>query len=167
MSGSKSFASFTNRTVYLSRPPGFRRAFDAAERNGRFGRIQCQRGEKNSSRGKRRVLICRETVRVKVGGKAILASFLKVEGRGTLVGAKDRSERGMDRRIGRWSEPKSPSTSQEQDKAREKGAKKMSGEERWRRVGVSGSLRGRRSEMTQSNTSSSRGSEVPLESQRE
>ena len=40
-------------------------------------------------------------------------------------------------------------------------------EERWRRVGVSGSLRGRRSEeMTQSNTSSSRGSEVPLESQR-
>ena len=49
----------------------------------------------------------------------------------------------------------------------------MSGEERLpvercRRVGVSGSLRGRRSkEMTQSNTSSPRGSEVPLESQRE
>ena len=43
----------------------------------------------------------------------------------------------------------------------------MSGEERWRRVGVSGSLRGRRSEdMTQSNTSSPRGSEVTLESQR-
>ena len=41
-------------------------------------------------------------------------------------------------------------------------------EERWRRVGVSGSLRGRRSEeMTQSNTSSPLGSEVPLESQRE
>ena len=40
-------------------------------------------------------------------------------------------------------------------------------EERWRRVGVSGSLRGRRSEeMTQSNTSFPRGSEVPLESQR-
>ena len=39
--------------------------------------------------------------------------------------------------------------------------------ERWRRVGVSGSLRGKRSEeMTQSNTSSSWGSEVPLESQR-
>ena len=39
-------------------------------------------------------------------------------------------------------------------------------EERWRRVGVSGSLRGRRSEeMTQSNTSSPRESEVPLESQ--
>ena len=40
-------------------------------------------------------------------------------------------------------------------------------EERWRRVGMSGSLRGKRSEeMTQSNTSSLRGSEVPLESQR-
>ena len=55
--------------------------------------------------------------------------------------------------------------------ARVEGAKEMSGEERlpeerWRRVGVSGSLRGRRSEeMTQSNTSSPRGSEVSLESQ--
>ena len=39
--------------------------------------------------------------------------------------------------------------------------------EQYRRVGVSGSLRGRRSEeMTQSNTSSPRGSEVPLEFQR-
>ena len=51
--------------------------------------------------------------------------------------------------------------------AREEGAKEMSGKERWRRVGVSGSLRGRRSEeMTQSNTSSPRGSVVTLESQR-
>ena len=40
-------------------------------------------------------------------------------------------------------------------------------EERWRRVGISGSLKGRRSEeMTQLNTSSSRGSEVPFESQK-
>ena len=40
-------------------------------------------------------------------------------------------------------------------------------EERWRRVCVSGSLRERRSEeMTQSNTSSPRGSEVSLESRR-
>ena len=39
-------------------------------------------------------------------------------------------------------------------------------EERCRRVGVSGSLRGRKSEeMAQSNTSSPLGSEVPLESQ--
>ena len=48
----------------------------------------------------------------------------------------------------------------------------MSGEERlpverWRRVGVSGSLRGGRpEEMAQSNSSSPRGFEVPLESQR-
>ena len=78
----------------------------------------------------------------------------------------------IDGRIGRWSEPRSCSTSQEQEKARVEGAKEMSGEERlpeerWKRVGVSGSFRGRRSEeMTQSNTSSPRGSEVPLESQR-
>ena len=40
-------------------------------------------------------------------------------------------------------------------------------EERCRRVGVSGSLRGRRSEeIIQSNTSSPRGSKVLLESQR-
>ena len=69
--------------------------FDAAERNGRFGRIECQRGKESSSRGKRkrRVFLCRRTVRVKVGDKVIPASFLKVEGRGTLVGAKDRREK--------------------------------------------------------------------------
>ena len=56
--------------------------------------------------------------------------------------------------------------------AREEGAKEITGEERlleerWRRVGISGSLRGRRSEeMTQSNTFSPLGSEVPLELQR-
>ena len=55
----------------------------------------------------------------------------------------------------------------ESRKGKRGGEKEMSGEERWRRVGVSGSLRGRRSEeMTQSNTSSPRGLEVPLESQR-
>ena len=72
-------------------------AFDAAERNGRFGRIQCQRDKESSSstRGKRkrRVFLCRGTVGVNVGGKAISASFLKIEGRGALVVAKDRRER--------------------------------------------------------------------------
>ena len=94
--GSESLASFTNRTFHLSRPPGFRRAFDAAETNGRLGRIQCQRGKESSSRGKRkrRVFLCRRTVGVKVGVKAIPASFLKVEGRRTLVGAKDGREGG-------------------------------------------------------------------------
>ena len=73
-------------------------AFDAAERNGRFGLIQYQRGKERGSRGNRLVFLCRRTVGVKVEGKVIPASFLKVEGRGTLVGAKDRRERG------RWSE---------------------------------------------------------------
>ena len=50
-----------------------------------------------------------------------------------------------------------------QERAGEEGAKEMSGEERCRRVGVSGSLSGRRlEEMIQSNTSSRRGSEEPF-----
>ena len=51
--------------------------------------FSAKRGEESSSRGKRkrRVFLCRRTVQVKVGGKAIPASFLKVEGRGTLVWA--------------------------------------------------------------------------------
>ena len=79
-------------------------AFDAAERNGRIGCIQCQRGKESSSTGqrKRRVFLCKRTVRVKVGEKAIPGSFLKVEGRGTLVGAKGQGEKGRNRKIGRW-----------------------------------------------------------------
>ena len=75
--------------------------FDAAEGNGRFGRIQCQRGKVSSSGGKRRVFLCRRTVGIKV----IPASFLKIEG-GRLLGKKT-EERETDRRIGRWSEPRS------------------------------------------------------------
>ena len=96
-------------------------------------------------------------MRVNVGGRAISASFLKIEGKGHSLGRKT-GERGIDKRINRWSEPGSCSTSQEQEREREERAKEMSGEERlpeerWRRVGVSGSLRGRRSEeMIQSNT---------------
>ena len=108
VSGSESLASFTNRFFHLSRPPGFRRAFDTVERNGRFGRIQCQRGKESSSRRKRkgRVFLCRRTVRVKVKSKVIPASFLKIEGRGCLLGRRT-GERGTDRRIGKWSEPRS------------------------------------------------------------
>ena len=104
-------------------------------------------------------------MRVKIRGKAISPTAPSFDGRKT-------GERGIDRRIGGWSETRSCSTSQEQERAREEEAKEMSGEERlpeerWRRVGMSGSLRVRRSEeMTQLNTSSLRGSEVPLESQR-
>ena len=81
--------------------------FGAAERNGGFGRIQCLRSKESSStaKRKRRVFLCGRTVRVKVEDKVIPARFLKIEGEGTLVGAKDR--RGTDRRIGRWSEPRS------------------------------------------------------------
>ena len=70
-------------------------AFDAAERNGRFGRIQCQRGKESSGREKRkrRVFLCRRTVGVKVIDKVIPASFLKSEERRTLVEAKDRGMR--------------------------------------------------------------------------
>ena len=94
VSGSESLASFTNRSFHFSRPPGFRRSFDATERNGRFGRIQCQSDKESSSRGKRkrRIFLCRRRVRVKVEGKAIPASFVKIKGRGTLVGAKDQRE---------------------------------------------------------------------------
>ena len=67
-----------------------------------FGCMQCQRCKESSSRAKRkrRVFLCGRTVGVKVEGKVIPASFLKIERRGTLVGAKDRGERGADRRIG-------------------------------------------------------------------
>ena len=54
VSGSETFGSSTVRFFLFSRPPGFRRAFDAAERNGRFGGIQCRRGKESSSRGKRK-----------------------------------------------------------------------------------------------------------------
>ena len=77
-------------------------AFDAIERNGRFGRIQCQRSKESSSRGKRKrqVFCCKRTVGVKVGSKVIPAIFLKVEGRGTLVGAKDRREEQIEELVG-------------------------------------------------------------------
>ena len=101
VSRSKSLVSFTNRTFHLSRPPGFRRAFDTAERNGKFGQIQCQRGKESSRREirNRRAFLCRRTVRVKVGGKAISASFLKIEGRDTLIGVIGQTEREREGRI--------------------------------------------------------------------
>ena len=102
VSGSKNLASFTDRFFHFSRPPGFRRAFDAAKRNRRFGHIQCQRSKKSSSRGKRRrpVFLCSRALRVKVESKIIPASFLKIEGRGRSLGQKT-GERGIDRRIGK------------------------------------------------------------------
>ena len=57
--------------------------------------IQYQRSKENSSKGKkkRRIFLCRRTVRVKVNSKVIPTSFLKIQGRETFVGAKDRRER--------------------------------------------------------------------------
>ena len=102
VSGSESIESFTNRFFDFSRPPGFGMVFDAAERNKRFGRILCQRSKKSSSRGKRKkpVFLCRKTMRVKVRSNVIPASFLKIEGRGTLAG-QNTEERGTDKRLGR------------------------------------------------------------------
>ena len=42
---------FIDRFFHFSRPTGFKMAFDAAERNERFGRIQCQRSKESSSKG--------------------------------------------------------------------------------------------------------------------
>ena len=80
-------------------------AFDVAKRNRRFGCIQCQRSEERSSRGKRkrRVFLCKRTVRVKVRSKVIPASFLKIEEKGQCsLGRKtEERERETDRRTGR------------------------------------------------------------------
>ena len=65
--------------------------------------------EESSSRGKRRVFLCRRTVRVKVKSKVIPASFLKIEGRGTFVGAKEKRlvELGGDQNSGPKAPPRS------------------------------------------------------------
>ena len=49
--------------------------------------------EERDEQQRKETSLCRGTVRIEVEGKIIPASFLKVEGRGTLVGAKDRGER--------------------------------------------------------------------------
>ena len=86
MSGSKSLRSFTN-CFHFNGPPGLRLSFDAAERKGKLATFSDRKIE-ISSRGKRkrRVFLCRRTVRVKVKGKVIPMSFLKIEERGTFVG---------------------------------------------------------------------------------
>ena len=57
--------------------------------------IQCQGSKESSSKGKkkRQVFLCRRTVKIKVKSKVITTSFLKIEERGTLIGAKDRRKR--------------------------------------------------------------------------
>ena len=91
----ESLTSYTNRFFHISGPPGFRMAFDVAKRNGRFGRIQCQRSKTSSSRGKkkRREFLCRRTVRIEVRSEVIPANFLKVQRRGMFAKAKDGRKR--------------------------------------------------------------------------
>ena len=89
----KSLMSFTNCFFHFRRPPELRFAFDAAEGNKKFGRIQYQRSTECNKSGKRRVFLCRTTVRVEVKGKVILKSFLKIEARWTFVGAKHERNR--------------------------------------------------------------------------
>ena len=92
MSGSKSLTFFAYRIFYFRKPPGLRLVFDAAERNGKFDRIYCQRTEESCSRGtrKRGVFHCRRTVTVKVKGKVFPTSFLKIVGKGQFIGAEER-----------------------------------------------------------------------------
>ena len=94
VSNSESLMSFTKRFSHFSKSPGLWMMFDVVERNGKFGRLQCQRSDESNSGGKRkrRVFFCGKTVRVKVKSKVIPASFLKVEERGMLIGAKDQRE---------------------------------------------------------------------------
>ena len=72
---------------------------------------------------------------VKVQGKVIPATFLKIEKRETLVGTKERRERE-----GQMEELVSDQNTQKQERVREEEAKEMSGEEglpeeRWKSVG--------------------------------
>ena len=90
MSGSESLTFFTDCFFHFSRSLGFRMAFDVAESNGIFSCIQCQRSKESSSRGKRQVFLCRRTAKVKVIGKVIPASFVRIERWGRSLERKTR-----------------------------------------------------------------------------
>ena len=92
VSGGKSLVSFTKRFFHFSRPSGLRLTFDGAE-NGKFGYFQCRESKESSGKRKRLVFLCRRTVKVELKSKVIPTSFLKLEGRGTFVEAKDRRKR--------------------------------------------------------------------------
>ena len=64
------------------------------------GEVKSAREVKRAAEGRERngqEFLCRRTMIVKVGGKVIPASFLKIEKRGTLVGEIDRRERDRGR----------------------------------------------------------------------
>ena len=76
-------------------------AFGAAERNGRFGGIQCQKSEESSSRGKKITSIPLHKDSESHSKKQSHSIELsEIEGRGRSSGWKTR-ERGIVSRIGR------------------------------------------------------------------
>ena len=90
MSGNKSLKSFAYR---FRKPPGLRLAFGAAERNGKSGRIQCQRSEKSSNKGRKEESIpLQKDSKGRNESKVIPTSFLEIEGRSTFVEKKDRGK---------------------------------------------------------------------------
>ena len=94
MSGSKGLTSLTNSFLNFVGPPGFRLAFDASKRNGRFGRTQCQRAAAAEKRDE-----FSSAERVKEKSQVIPTSFLKIKG-GRSLGQKPR-DRGTVSRIGK------------------------------------------------------------------
>ena len=75
--------SFAYRFFHFKRQSTLRLVFDAAERNEKLDRIQCQRSKESNSKGKRkrRLFLCRRTLRVKVRSKVIPTRLLKNERR--------------------------------------------------------------------------------------
>ena len=72
VSESKSSMSLPYCLFHFGRPTNLRLAFDTAEKNGRFVRIQSQRGKESSSSTEKRdkgVFLFRRTVRVETGEK--------------------------------------------------------------------------------------------------
>ena len=65
--GSKKPYIFRLSLFSLQKTTRLKVAFDAAERNGKFGRIQCQRSKESSNRGKRKraVFLCIKAVESK------------------------------------------------------------------------------------------------------
>ena len=135
--GSKSLASFLYRSFHFWKPTGLRLAFDAAERNRKFGCIKCQRSKvsRRKEKKKRGVFLCRKTVRFIVKGKLIPTNLLKIEGRRPYVGTEKRKEGQLVELVDYQS------LSLEAPPKIKRESMETSGEERWRTVGVSESSR--------------------------
>ena len=58
-----------------------------------FSVREVKRAAAANEKGKRRVFLCKKTVRVKAKSKVVPMSFLKIEGRGMVVEVKDQKEK--------------------------------------------------------------------------